>query len=187
MARPHSFTPEKGVLIVDLVEQGNWYVTAARRAGVTAATVRNWVKEGMEDPEGRPDLAEFATKFQEAAAEAEAALVQAVRNGCATDPDHAKWLLEKRFWKRWSKQATQRIEMSGPGGGPIRTAHSITGDDFVERVMAALSLPEFTTAREAVADALAAPIWPVPDPLTLLASAATVEAETVESDEPGPD
>src|ERR1700737_4296067 len=104
MGRSALLTRERADKIIAAIEAGNWLVTAAGLAGVTAKTVRNWLKRA-EEPDAEPEFIEFADRFRAVQAEAENQLVVAVKNGAAVDPKCAQWLLEKRFPGRWGKRA----------------------------------------------------------------------------------
>lgn len=109
-------TPEREQIILDAIVAGNWLVTAANMAGVTARTVRNWLKQAEEAPEANPELVAFAGKYQAALADAENQLVADVRRAAKADARHAQWMLEKRFPKRWGKTAEQKLTLSGTVG-----------------------------------------------------------------------
>jgi len=84
-------TPEVEEVILNLVAAGNTLIHAARAAGVTSETARNWTKWGEE---GREPYAQFMEKVDVAKAKAITDSVESVRHAARTDWRAAKFHLE---------------------------------------------------------------------------------------------
>lgn len=136
--RPSKFTPLRQKRILDAVRAGNYLETAAAFGGVHYDTLNEWIKRGDaiakelsvdEDDiaEALPDLDpldrefyEFSEAVRREAAEAEVGLVLEIRAAAYKDWRAADAMLSKRYQERWGRRFIQK-EISGPGGGPIRT------------------------------------------------------------------
>lgn len=130
--------------ICSLIRQGNHRKIAAGAAGVAPRTFRDWMKRGRDNPDalayavkgrapaprggkakrkaggtrpaGRVTFGDFRRMVGEAERMAEAELVGRLARMGRKNYKAAQWMLEHRFPERW---ALKRLELSGPGGGPI--------------------------------------------------------------------
>lgn len=120
------WTEERGAALVKAVEAGTWKVTAARSVGVSARTVRNWLKQGLEEG-ASSQMAAWVDDYRKAEAVAEMRLLSVVHDAATIDRDTkaAQWLLERRFPGRWAQ--TSKTEVTGKGGAPL---HPITAADI---------------------------------------------------------
>jgi len=100
VGRPTSLTPEVAEIIVDAMRAGNYAETAACLAGISVATLRNWLRDGRRNLS--PELAEFARSVAQARAIAEVRDLEKI----GRDPSWqaAAWRLERRHPKRWGRR-----------------------------------------------------------------------------------
>lgn len=139
--RPDKLTEERARKIVNLIASGSYVETAAAACGVSKNTLYDWLKRGARAPHGK--FKKFADDVAEAAAKAEARDVLVIDRAASGhdvvrttrkiekgivveetttttrefDWRAAAWRLERKFPKRWG--LIERIEHSGPDGGPI--------------------------------------------------------------------
>lgn len=143
--RPGSLTPEVQRKILETIRKGNYRVTAARVAGITAKTLCGWMRLGRAelaewkraadaspgrppDPPADGTLGYFCAAVMQAEAEAEARAAESVHQAGASDPKFALAWLERKFPGRWSgnrdliRQLARRVEAMeaerGRGAGP---------------------------------------------------------------------
>ena len=117
---PAKLTSGREKMILAAVREGFFMTVAARRAGIHARTLRKWRGRAWASKErGESNVyTAFEDKLVQALAEAEYKLFHGIRLAADDDPEQAKWLLEKRWPKRWARDR-QRIELTGKDGGPI--------------------------------------------------------------------
>lgn len=137
-----------GPTIVDLIRAGMRPSMAAQAAGLSKSTVSGWIKRGSEEQwriEGgeepneveKPYL-EFVQSMMKAEAEAQAGLVVSwFREARQGDWKAAQAFLAKRWPDDWGDSNTMRVEVSGAGGGPIRTEmmHGLKEDEDRKRAV----------------------------------------------------
>ena len=121
MARPTKATPQRRERIVKAVAAGNYIEASARSAGVHPSTVYRWIERGEREAEGI--YHDFAEEVRRAEAEAEVHAVAIIRRAMAGDWRAALSYLERRHPAGWRRRETR--ELTGPGGGAIRTEHSL--------------------------------------------------------------
>jgi transposase len=119
MARPTKVTQKQEVLC-GLLEQGNHREPACRAAGLGVSSFYRYMQRGRVEESGLYHDFRVAVEAAEAAAELRA--VATLRGAALTDWRASLSFLERRFPERWQKR--QATELSGPGGGPIRSATS---------------------------------------------------------------
>ena len=137
MARPSKFTAEVRQKIVNAVRGGNTRDVSARLAGVSEATLYNWLERGRRETKGQ--FREFYEAVQTADAEAEVEAVLRIRQAAIggqlvsqktttrtnrdgetvtrteetyTRPEWqaAAWLLERKYPGRWGRRDRLEIE-----------------------------------------------------------------------------
>jgi transposase len=113
MGRPTKLNPAVANAICTNLASGASIEASAEAAGITRATVHNWLKRGR--AEDAPDeFAQFAADVTEAQAVAEVHLVrimrQAASDGGPGDWRAAAWLLARRHPERWSEK--RQLEVS---------------------------------------------------------------------------
>lgn len=117
--RPSKFTEETKAKVVQALRGGNYRNVAAQYAGISHATLRNWLKNGQ-DPENYPDYAEFLEQVEKAEADGEVASLALIRRAASDGNwNAASWMLERKSPERWGKRDMTKIELSGPDGGAI--------------------------------------------------------------------
>lgn len=103
--RPASISDPAAIQeLLEAVEAGNYWDTAAELAGISQNTIRNWVKRGED---GEIPFTEFLRALKRAERRAEALAVQRVRQA-GTDPRF--WaaemtFLERRHPDRWARRS----------------------------------------------------------------------------------
>lgn len=122
MARPSKRTPEREQVILNALRLGNTRTAAAAYAEVDRVNLWRWIE----------DDATFRNAVEKAEADAEARfvgqIVKAAHDGTWTA---AAWWLERRRRADYGKQ--ERVEVSGPDGGPVRFMDSL--DDHEKLVL----------------------------------------------------
>jgi hypothetical protein len=131
---PTKLTEEAQETIIRAVRMGNFINAAAGFAGVTTATVFNWLRIGKTEEIGPHHNFFVAVRQAEAEAEARclAIISMAAQQG---DWKAAAWLLERRFPKRWSiavrVKASLKIKASVEVGIGVK---SLTDEELQQRI-----------------------------------------------------
>jgi hypothetical protein len=110
VGRPTSLTPEVAEIIVEAMRAGNYLETAAALAGISVATLRNWLRDGRRNLS--PELADFSRSVAQARAIAEIRDLE--RIGRDTSWQSAAWRLERRHPKRWGRRRYESKSRSEP-------------------------------------------------------------------------
>lgn len=136
-----ALTPEKQASIVADIRSGAYAVVAAKKAGISDVALRRWLKQGQDivsytedgDPVVTPGPEPYrslrlAIEGAEAELEAElsASWVRMAQRNRFDNPQGISTFLAKRFRERWAD--SNRLEVSGPEGGPVEVKHA-DGDD----------------------------------------------------------
>lgn len=104
-------TPERSARILAMVRIGNFIEVACRANGITARTLRNWVKRGQE---GRAPYRAFLEQLAVADAECEAAMVAILHQAATTDRPgdwRAKaWMAERRLRRNWGQKIRVQVD-----------------------------------------------------------------------------
>lgn len=127
--RADKLTPAVAQQIVDAVRAGAYLKQAAEHAGVGEATVYRWL-ERADDPAAPEKFRAFRAALMRANADAEVGAIAVLRAAMPGDWRAALAFLKARFPDRWAER--QRVEHSGPEGGPIRIDRV---DEEVERLL----------------------------------------------------
>lgn len=115
VGRPHGLTPEVGDKIVLAIRTGVPITVAAQTQGVGRSTFFDWMRRG--EVFGEEPFREFSDRVRRAEAEAHTVLVGVVRTAAA---GAGNWQAAMAYLKmRWPDHYAERIEHTGPGGGPI--------------------------------------------------------------------
>lgn len=100
MGRPTKLTPEVQTIIIEAVEAGNYFETAAALANICKATLYNWIEKG----EAGEDLfVEFLDAIKSAEAKAERNALAKV-HGSGPGWQALMTFLERRHPSRWGRR-----------------------------------------------------------------------------------
>lgn len=105
MGRKSKLTPDIQQQIVTLLKEGHFVEVICKYIGVSYVTYYEWIKKGEAQSSGK--YTDFVKAIQEAESKAEMILLSKV--------DDPKYVLERRFGKRWGK----KVEVSGDQDNPI--------------------------------------------------------------------
>ena len=115
------YNAERHQIIVQAIRNGNYRGTAAKLAGISPETLKDWVAKGVHQPENYPHMQELVDDIERAEAEVEAELVGVVRQHALSDTPNswtaAMTYLERKHPDRFGKRDTTVIE---GGQTPIR-------------------------------------------------------------------
>jgi hypothetical protein len=126
---PSKFNEERAEKLLQAVRGGNYLETAARYAGLSYHTLRRWVLKA-DDPDAPPEYREFKEALEKARADAEvASLAKIQKAGSEGAWQASAWFLERSWPERWGKRETNRIELVGADGGPVKVVAGIELDD----------------------------------------------------------
>jgi transposase len=103
--------------VVEAIRGGNYVETAAACAGIGRGTLEDWMQRGR--LEGTGIYAEFAHAVEMARAKAHKDTVAIIRKASFDSWQAAAWWLERSFPDLWGRR--DRVEHTGPHGGPIQT------------------------------------------------------------------
>ena len=135
MGRPTKLTPEIQAKIVKAIEAGNLLSTSAALSGVSERSFFEWMAKGKKG-EGE-NYSQFAQLVIQARAKAEAKAIKAVTDAMGEkDRDGWRagaWYLEHGFPGKYTK--SERREISGPEGGPIRVAPQDLSDEELTAII----------------------------------------------------
>lgn len=123
MARPCLLTPETEARILEALRAGNYRKVAAEYAGVDVRTFQAWMQRGKRSHKG--PFGRFRRAVLEAERQAEMRMVALVMRAASEDAKHAQWWLERKHNARWGRKEAQRVEVSGPKGGPVETSRTL--------------------------------------------------------------
>jgi hypothetical protein len=143
MGRPSVMTAAVQKRILASVRKGHYLETAAANSGVSAWTVRVWLRRGgaeynrlqrkkdereqgyevaddeLEIQEGLKRYVDFFTAYEKADAEGEAKMLGRIDRAGAKHWQATAWRLERRKPERYARPS--RVEHTGKDGGPIDT------------------------------------------------------------------
>ena len=106
--RTCELTEERQRIILACLRDGLPQRAALGSAGYHRSALQHWRARALE---GAEPYASFIEQMEIAEMEAEGALTRIVRTGADEDPNHAKWLLERRF-KWWNPRDGQPTEVA---------------------------------------------------------------------------
>lgn len=107
--RPSKLTPEVQERVCHALERGNFRSVAARYAGISPRTLREWMATGESNPDSPEGNFRRAVMGAEVAAETK--LVEAIMLAAESDPRHGQWLLAHRHSSRWADK--RNLKLSG--------------------------------------------------------------------------
>lgn len=129
--RPTKYTPEKCDIVIAAGKKGHAVAEMAVACDVCIDTIYEWAKVHQN----------FSEALTRAQVEAEAFWARRVREGLGKAPSEFQGpanlkYMGIRFQDRWSERA--RVELSGPGGGPVQT-EEVSAHDVISRRIAGLA------------------------------------------------
>lgn len=115
---------------------GNYLQTAAAYAGISYQTLRRWVLKA-DDPNAPPEYVEFKEALEKARADAEVASLAKIQKAASEGAwQAAAWYLERSRPEQWGRRDTNRVELVGDNGGPVRV---VAGIELEDSAMTALA------------------------------------------------
>ncbi len=105
---PTKFNKARADAICESLRNGNTRTCAAEANGISRETLRLWLADNLA----------FLGEVEKAEADAEEAMATVVKRAAVKNWCAAAWWLERRRRDDYGKQ--EKIEHSGPGGGPLR-------------------------------------------------------------------
>ena len=123
--RPSEFTADVEKAILDALAAGSSVRAACEAAGIGTTTFYRWCSEGEGDsaPEHFRAFRDGATRARAQARVVYAAIIRRAAND--GDWRAAAWYLERSEPEEWAPK--QKLEHSGPGGGPIQATEPTSG------------------------------------------------------------
>lgn len=102
--RPSKLDAERQGRLLEGIRAGLTMEVAARRAGISVATLHRWLARGEAEESGR--FREFCDQAFEAQADAEASCLARVMEAGREDWRAAAWIMERRWSERWARRQT---------------------------------------------------------------------------------
>jgi len=103
-------TPEVTEIIVQFIEKGNTYETAAQAVGICRQTLHNWMKRGEKE---EPDFLRFLQDIKKAKAKAETKHIEIIEKAMDKNWQAAAWWLERSNKEQWGMRQEVKMEHSG--------------------------------------------------------------------------
>ena len=107
--RPTKFDQKSADKILKAVRAGATLEACSAAGGVSPTTFKSWKRRGRS---GEEPFASFLTELSSANQEGELRFTLIIAKAAETDPTHAKWMLERRWPKRWAPQQKTKVEMT---------------------------------------------------------------------------
>ena len=128
MARRSKLTPETQQAIINALGSGNWLETAAHYAGISTATLYNWLDRGRlerdkiedsADPDPNENVyVEFLEAVEKSRSQAQVRAVGLIQKAAIDGTwQAAAWFLERSDPQRWGRYG--RVEVTGANGGAV--------------------------------------------------------------------
>lgn len=111
-------TPERTKKLCAHLGRGVPAKTACLLAGMSYSVYMKTRRSGRDGDS--PEAIAFLQATDEARAVHEAKLIQIINMAMSdpkVGPEHAKWMLERRYWRRWNPRG--RTELTGKNGAPL--------------------------------------------------------------------
>jgi hypothetical protein len=122
------FNQERAEKLIQAVRGGNYYHVAAAFAGISYPTLRRWILKA-DDPGAPPEYREFKEALEKARADAQVAALAKIQKAASEGAwQAAAWYLERSDPSHWGRRDTNRVEVMGEGGGPVRVVAGIELD-----------------------------------------------------------
>lgn len=107
--RPTKFDQKAADKILKAVRAGATIAACAAAGGISQYTFKRWRRRGEA---GEEPFSTFCTALKSANQEGELRFTLIIAKAAETDPTHAKWMLERRWPKRWAPQQKTKVEMT---------------------------------------------------------------------------
>lgn len=120
MGRKTKLSPEVQAKVVEALEQGNYFNTACRYAGIAPATGEDWKARGEdEQPRRRKDpiYVAFAQAVRAAEAKVQVEMIKRWQRQMPEDWRAIESFMKRRYPKEWGDTVKQ--EITGGDGGPV--------------------------------------------------------------------
>lgn len=118
--KAHRFNAKVAEEIIAYLHHGAFVETAAAAAGISKQTFYNWLRRARDPKRSSTALRKFRRDVKQAMALSEARMIGFVSDAAETQWQAAAWHLERKYPQRWGR--LQKTEITGAGGGPIKTA-----------------------------------------------------------------
>ena len=125
VGRPSKLTPERKRRFLKAIKAGSTREAACGYAGIHIATFARWMEKGRNQDKGH--YREFSVAVETCEAEVELMCNARIMTSAQDDPKWAAWWLERR--RRRSYAPTQKQEITGGDGGPVKLVYRIGGGD----------------------------------------------------------
>lgn len=134
--RPICLDPTRRRLFLAAIRAGNRVPVAATLAGLSAATVQEWIRrgDGRDHRPAKPFYRQFVDDVETARAEAEVYAVSVIWKAMAKDPRWAVWWLERTdpYWcqRRMPPQPVQGAVDPSPDTNPTMGVITISPEEL---------------------------------------------------------
>lgn len=148
VGRKTKFTLEKSDIILEALKSGCYLETAAQYAGVSKATLFNWLARGTKErdrlavfPDSQPIetevvFLEFVVEVEKVRAEAELRAIMQIQKAASDGTWQASaWYLERSYPKKWGR--VDHTEITGEGGGTIKI--DVSTEELERKIIAIAS------------------------------------------------
>lgn len=131
IGRPTKLTSEVQDRVVHAITAGNYIEIAAQYAGISKATLYDWMERGRNDPGSA--FSDFLDAVESARAQAEVRNVALIQQAANEGTWQASaWFLERTAWQRWGR----RTMVSGEDGGPVKV--EVSAKDSLRETLEAM-------------------------------------------------
>jgi len=130
------FNQDRAETLLNMIRGGNTLKVACGFAGIDYTTLRRWVLKA-DDPTAPQEYVDFKAELEKARAQAQVVAVAQIRKAASDGSwQAAAWFLERSFPEDWGRRDTNRVELVGDGGGPVRV---VAGMELDAESMTALA------------------------------------------------
>ena len=131
--RPSLFNEAVADQLVAMLRAGNYVHVAARAAGISGTTFREWLRRGQSEEEADAPFRAFLERIEQARAEGQSRLVALVAKAAIDDWRAASWLLEREYPHLWGvPSARLRPAVETPTESPAPEPAIPEDDPFAE-------------------------------------------------------
>jgi len=116
MSAETKITPEVEEIILQYIEKGTSYETAAQAVGICRITIYNWMERGEK---GEEPFLHFLQSIKKAKAKAEIRHIEVIDKAMDKNWQAAAWWLERSNQANWGNRTEQKIEHTGKTDQPV--------------------------------------------------------------------